>query len=436
MDHTGGNEMTKTKTISYGYVELLDYYKKHINEQLIPFWNRAEDREQGGIFTCFNNEGDILLSKNKYTWSQGRFVWIWSKLYEMIDKGLIEGNKEAYMKQIEKTVEFLDKNVFMEDGKCCYLLSENGQKLEEVPGEGYDSSFFSDCFVMLGFAEYGRITGNISRVEKAADIYTHVEQLLSIRDVRCEPYPVPDELDSHSFYMIMLDMTRQMYDSFLAFDDPRAELFAIKMQQYIDLIMDKFCDENLLIREMIARVPEDNSYNKLLLVNHINPGHSIECMWFVIVAADRLGLTDKKLKAFQIIKNTYQVGWDKELGGLLRYVNVDGQKPAGDLLGTKFEKLIQNTWDMKLWWPHSEALFCTMLAYDLTQDDEFFELYKKTHDYTFGTFPNENTEIGEWIQIRKQDGTPSNTIVALPVKDPYHILRNFVMMIELLNDKK
>ena len=44
-------------------------------------------------------------------------------------------------------------------------------------------------------------------------------------------------------------------------------------------------------------------------------------------------------------------GWDKKYGGLLYFVDVDGKPP------TRLE------WDMKLWWPHAEALYALLLAY-------------------------------------------------------------------------
>ena len=80
-------------------------------------------------------------------------------------------------------------------------------------------------------------------------------------------------------------------------------------------------------------------------------------------------------------------------------------------------------------------LYATLLAYSLTRDEEFISLYNMVHHYAFKTFPNENDEIGEWIQIRDRKGRPINKVVALPVKDPYHILRSMILILELLGEK-
>ena len=59
----------------------LEFFKKELKENLLPFWlKRGIDEEEGGYLNCFTNSGDRLVSHDKYTWSQGRFLWTFSKL--------------------------------------------------------------------------------------------------------------------------------------------------------------------------------------------------------------------------------------------------------------------------------------------------------------------------------------------------------------------
>ena len=85
---------------------------------------------------------------------------------------------------------------------------------------------------------------------------------------------------------------------------------------------------------------------------------------------------------------------------------------------------------MKLWWPHSEILYLFLLLYELTGEEDMKKRYEKSSDYVFKVFPNR--EIGEWMQIRTREGKPINKLVALPVKDPFHIMRDFIKIVELL----
>jgi N-acylglucosamine 2-epimerase len=112
------------------------------------------------------------------------------------------------------------------------------------------------------------------------------------------------------------------------------------------------------------------------------------------------------------------------------------ERPVGTTSDQPYERLILDTWDLKLWWPHSEALYSTLLAYKLTGDDQLYSLFRQVHEYVFRTFPNPDSQIGEWIQIRDRQGLPLEKCVALPVKDPYHILQDVLLIIELLHDSE
>lgn len=57
--------------------------------------------------------------------------------------------------------------------------------------------------------------------------------------------------------------------------------------------------------------------------------------------------------------------------------------------------------------------------------------HRKLHDYTFSTFAAEPGK--EWIQIRDRSGEHMERTVTLPVKDPYHIARNLILAVELLD---
>src|SRR5690606_41285759 len=135
----------------------------------------------------------------------------------------------------------------------------------------------------------------------------------------------------------------------------------------------------------------------------------------------------------KVVKATINVGWDEEFGGLLRFVMPDGSPPVGPAESSS-EQMILDTWNTKIWWPHSEALYTTALAGLLTGDDEHWRLHEKVWQYTFDTFPNPDKSVGEWINIRDRQGQPLDKVVGLPVKDPFHIIRNLMLLVDVLAD--
>ena len=46
--------------------------------------------------------------------------------------------------------------------------------------------------------------------------------------------------------------------------------------------------------------------------------------------------------------------------------------------------------------------------------------------------PHPDPAVGEWIQIRDRQGAPLEAVVFLPVKDPFHIARCLMLILQLL----
>lgn len=411
--------------------ELLKMYKEHIQNQLLPFWRRAVDERHGGVFTCYSNDGRTQVSRNKYTWSQGRYVWLWSRLAACCREGLLDGDADVFLRQAGQAVRFLRDHAVLDNGNCAFLLTEEGVPLEPVPGQGWDTSFFADCFVVMGASEYARVSGDGDTLAWALERYDSIERRLATNTQRSEPYPIPAGLTAHSVPMIMLNVAQELAAALEAAGHARAQEVRQAATARLDTILTRFVQPDGTVAELIAT---DERLADTVMARHLNPGHTIECMWFAMTEANRIGGRMEAIRqTVRVTKRAFELGWDPEHGGLLHYVDRDGGPPQGREIGDGFERNIVETWDTKLWWAHSEALYTLLLGYELTGDDELLELYERTHAYTFDTFPNPEREVGEWIQIRDRAGVPLTKVVALPVKDPYHILRNCILIVELLS---
>jgi len=349
----------------------------------------------------------------------------------MVSKGYLPGDPASYLKPAERTVTFLLSHAFLENGNCAYLLSEKGEMLESVPGAGFDTSIFSDCFVLLGMAEYSRVSGRAEVVDRALQLYDRICLRIKTGDFRTEPYPIPPGLRGQSVSMILLRVTQVLAEALTAFRHARSEELSQATVLLSREILESFCHNDGRVAEFLP-VTAEGSHD--LLLRHLNPGHVFECMWFIMNTARLQGQNQWIPRAVTAIKTAASLGWDQDYGGFFRFVSETGGEPVGTISGQPYERLILDTWDLKLWWPHSEALYSTLLAYKLTQDDQLYSLFRQIHEYVFQTFPNPDSQIGEWIQIRDRQGIPLEKCVALPVKDPYHILQDVLLIIELLHD--
>jgi N-acylglucosamine 2-epimerase len=150
----------------------------------------------------------------------------------------------------------------------------------------------------------------------------------------------------------------------------------------------------------------------------VMPGHAIESMWFVLHAARRRNNRELIRRAVDQIRRHLEAGWDREYGGLFLSIDAEGGEPS------------QPHWDKKLWWPHTEALYALLLAYELTGERWCLDWYQRVHEWAFAHFSMDG--LGEWRQRLDRRGRPVNDVVALPVKDPFHLPRAVVLILQAL----
>jgi len=408
-----------------------DFYVNQV-DSLFSYWREYRDTQWGGILNCITNDGTSLVSTDKYAWSQGRWLYTLSKLYELKDK--FPGVDSVFVREwMEETKNFIEGNCLYDDYRTCFLLRQDGTHvLDEATGR-YDTSIYADTFVLIGLSEYAVATGVYNPLtEKIADsIISRIEN----GDFLSSPYEIPAGYSVHGIPMIMLNTMQVFCDMEKAFgkDCAKYEAYADKC---FETIFIKHRDaERGFIREYVST---DENRSVLLADRHVNPGHNLEDIWFIIEYLESRGTLDKwQGDIDKVVKSVFELGWDKQYGGLLRYVDYDqadgNQQVRGTNTHTAYDELVASTWDMKLWWAHSELLFLFTKLYATTGNPEWLDYYKTSYDYTFATFPS--SENAEWIQIRKRDGTPQDKVVALPVKDPFHILRDFIKIVETLDKK-
>ncbi len=416
--------------------EIKKFYVDHLKNHLLPFWfTHGIDSEYGGYHTCFENVGTKRTSTDKYAWSQGRMVYMLGKLCRM---DIFTPDEQKTLLSLAKSgADFLMRHVLMENGHCAFLMERDGTHKLSGDGIPMDASIYADCFVILGMSSYAIAAGDEAAYRFAETLYRGVVERIASGEFLTAPYPAPKGFRHHGIPMIMLNTSREFYLAARCFDEAAYKEAFENATGYLMDILDTFVDENGYIREM-KPVSLDGGKTKhddvRLIGRYINPGHVIEDMWFVIEHAEELGRDDIVRQACDIAYKTFQLGWDKEYGGVQLFCDLEGGAPKGDVSDTSDEPMVKKVtadWGSKLWWVHSETLYTSLLCYKLTGEARFMEMYKQAAEYTFRIFPEKDTAIGEWIQIHDRTGEPESRVVALPVKDPFHIVRNVLKIIEL-----
>jgi N-acylglucosamine 2-epimerase len=394
------------------------WVRRHLVDDVLGWWLRhGPDEEYGGVFTCWNNAGTELVSTDKYTWSQGRWVWLTARVADAAARGVLDVDPEPYLRHARATAAFVRDHAVRPDGTTVYVTDRTGRPT----GADGVGSVFADLFAALGFAGLGSVERDTAWGELAISMLLAAADRIEAGTFQSEPYPVPAGHGSFALPMILVGVGEQVYRA------TGSERAAEVVRGAVAMIEDQHVN-GTDVAEMPALTPDRSD---TLLARHRAPGHVLEAVWFLRHAADLAPgtLADRAGDLCDIAVHALQLDWDDEHGGLLRFVDQAGGEPRGRRTDDGYEALVVGTWDTKLWWPHAEALYTTALLSAQTGRTDVAEWYERLRAYTLATFP-----VGpgkEWIQIRQRDGSPLEATVALPVKDPFHIARSLLLLAEL-----
>jgi N-acylglucosamine 2-epimerase len=382
--------------------QLYAQYRSLLLDGIAPFWlERGIDREYGGVLSCMSDDGQVL-SGDKFIWSQARSVWTFSALYDRIEP------RREFLEAAENSVRFLLAHGRDDRGRWVYHTDREGRVLEGA------TSIYADCFAIYGLSEYYRATRDERAISVARQTFERVVRRIEEPDFNeTMPYPMPPEWKNHGVPMIMTEVAHELGQTL---GDDKLEGLA---GQYVDRIMKHFVrPERKVLLEFLTR-----DYQELPppAGTFVMPGHAIESMWFVLHVARHRGDQGLIERAVEVIRWHLEFAWDEEYGGLFLSRDIEGGEP--------FLPHSQK----KLWWPHVEALYATLLAYELTGQDWCLAWYKKVADWAWSHFPMPN--CGEWYQRLTREGKPCSEVIALPVKDPFHLPRGAILIVQLMSEK-
>ncbi len=369
-------------------LQLRDMYRRALLEDVIPFWLRHSlDREYGGYLTCLDREGAVY-NTDKQMWMQAREVWLFSTLYHRVE-GVESDVREAWLDAARLGYRFLDEHGYAPDGRMYFLVTRDGRPLRRR------RYLFTETFGVIAGAAYAAASGEEGALARAVETYELLVRLSRISGALAPKVnPQTRATRALAMPMILLATTQELRQ---AAPGPLCDRVAAEAVEEITGLFLK--REERALHEVVGPQGQrlDSPEGRL-----VNPGHAIESAWFLLheaMARENAGEDAGAIQeaALDILRWSLDWGWDREHGGLLYFVDIENKPPE------------QLEWDMKLWWPHTEALYATLLAYHLTGEAEFAAWFERLHAYAWSHFAD--PEHGEWFGYLHRDGS-----VALPVK--------------------
>ena len=379
--------------------QLHKLYRELLLDGIAPFWLRhGIDTEHGGVLSCMTEDGRVM-SGDKYIWSQARSVWTFSALYNRVDAN------PRYLDAARNSVRFLLAHGRDAQGRWVYRTDREGHVIEGA------TSIYSDAFAVYGLSEYCRARRDEQLLRLAAETLRSARTRFESPEFReTAPHTLGRGRKTHGVPMIFLEVAGEFARTT---GDRWAEELADNCGA---LIMNRFVrPQRKLLVEFL-----DANYEELPPPEGtaVTPGHAIESMWFVMHWARRRGDAAMIARAAEVIRWHLEAGWDPEYGGLFLNIDAEGHPP-----------FLPHA-EVKAWWPHTEALYALLLAWELTGERWCLEWYERMHEWSFAHFAM--PETGEWRQRCDRAGNPMDEFIALPVKDPFHLPRAATLIVELL----
>lgn len=376
-----------------------DFFRDGLLKDTVPWWqNRFIDKKYGGYLHYRDADG-TLLGTDKPVWLLARTIWMWSLLHNEA------GQKSDWLQVAENGVNFMLEHAFDADGRMFFLLAADGRPLRKR------RYLFTETFGVIALAEYSKAAGSEAMLERAKDLY---RLIVMYNDT---PGLLQPKVISSTRQTMALGMRMMLiYASQVIREVERDELYDSVIRRCIREILGYFAKpEKKCLLEFVLPgggmldTPEGRT---------VNPGHSVEACWFIMEEARRDD--DRVLlgKACEMLEWSLERGWDGEYGGLLAFTDCDGKPPNA----------LEH--DMKLWWPHTEALYACLLACRLTGEEKWADWYRKIHLWAFKHFPD--SENGEWFGYLRRDGTISSTVKGNMWKGPFHLPRCQLLCWKLL----
>jgi len=381
-----------------GYCKI---YDENLAGSVIPFWlNNSPDRVNGGTFSCLDRYGHVYDTK-KYVWLVGRSAWMFSRLFNEYEKNT------AYPEMARLGIEFLQQHARDPQGRYYFSLTSEGEPWF------YQRKPYGAVFAMLAYLEYFKLTGNITFRSDAIDLFWKINDWIEDPVLLGRPSMAGmPPMSNLANVMVLASMAVELAR---IDDDPRYRDIIRKAMAGCRMHYDSGL--NILL-ENVSVVPGIN-------LRHwpegriFNPGHSIEVAWFILHMIRLVPDNAMMNLALDILEGSLNYGWDTDFDGLYYFMDIEG-KPT-----------LQLESGMKLWWPHTEALYAVILAYGITRDPKWIDWLERIHQYCFTHFVDR--EHGEWFGYCDRAGHLTSTCKGGNYKGFFHVPRALLFCIQEIN---
>ncbi|MBI4042571.1 MAG: AGE family epimerase/isomerase [Deltaproteobacteria bacterium] len=370
--------------------------KEILFNNILPFWDKAVDRTNGGFYGKIDNHGtpDPLAPKGLV--QHARFLWSYSALYRQF-------REEWFRERAQHAKEFLLNSFYnRETGGWNYLVDYRGQSIDNR------NHIYALSFVVYGFSEYATAFDERESYQVSLKTYELIERI-----ARDRQYGGYHECFSSDFKKIeqipeygtvgfnkTMNTHIHLLEAYTTLTEA-SHSAAVKKSlcHLIDLILDKILDKKRRTLHLFF-TPDWTP-----LPSPISFGHDIELSWLLVEAAEAANyrLAEAENACLSLAKNTLN-GLDLEKGGLFYEGDRQMLSDKDEILRfAQDDRVAQNDRTTKVWWVQAEGLVGFLNAYQLSGDPRFLSAFESTKQWIMSH--QMDHAHGEWFDKIFPDGS-------------------------------
>jgi mannose/cellobiose epimerase-like protein (N-acyl-D-glucosamine 2-epimerase family) len=372
--------------------QLRDKYRTELFTAFIPNMDRyAVDHKHGGVMCSLDVRSGKLLSTNKSAWFVGRGLWLYSFLYNNLER------KPHYLEIARKATELLLSMQPTDGSFWPRDFNREGTSLS-APGDIYGSLFIAE-----GLAEYASASGERQYRQMAKKIivdcltrYDRPDYAYQIGHLKNPPRVQGPRVLGH--WMVLLSLCTQMLRH-----EPDGDLEQLAARSVDAILKHHVNAEYGLANEILNHdfsLP-DNEYAQFAVV-----GHGIEALAFVMFEAERRRDAQLFGAAKTVFKKHVDVATDALYGGYLSLLlNVDDYK-----------------WGLwKSLWCQQEVLNGCLFLIEHAGDEWATQHFTRAHTFIFAKYFKPSYKFWLWGGDRKMVN-PDPTLL-----EHYHHARQLML---------
>lgn len=381
----------------------------HLCDDLIPFWNKMKDNENGGFYGYADKNGIADKNSTKGVILHSRILWFYSSAYQLL-------KQPELLEMADHVYQFLVNHCYdSRYGGVYWSVNADGSPCDDT------KHTYNQGFAIYALSAYYQASGVKNALDLAYTLYHMIEEKCRDKDGYLEAFsrdfsPVSNDKLSENGVIAERTMNTllhilECYTELYKAD--RSSEVGNSIREIMGLFQAKFYDSD----RQICKVFLNRDYEPLIDLESF--GHDIEASWLIDRGCLVLGDTDCHQEMMPIIHGLAE-------GAYSHAIDQEHYAMFNECENGKIDR-------KRVWWVQAEAVIGFYNAYQNNpQNKEYLHLSEQVWEYIRRYVMDKNS--GEWIENIEADNTakPDQALVH-EWKCPYHNGRMCMEMIQRLS---